>query len=136
MARLLIAGMVLAVIPFAAGGCGARKDFNMAGLLNLKRLSDNQRVIERELDKGTKDFLYLLRDMDKGLIQEGMSKHDILNKYGKPIFTKPLYDRLPLSEVMIYRHPVKYFDTTLVYLYFNEKGDLHSAEKLSGEQEP
>ncbi|MFH0790687.1 MAG: hypothetical protein V2A64_03550 [Candidatus Omnitrophota bacterium] len=46
----------------------------------------------------------------------------------KAIFLKPVEDNSQIKEVFVYRHPMQYFSSGTIELYFNERKQLYSWE--------
>lgn len=111
-------------------GCVTSRDFNLEGVMNLKRLGENQKQISRELAVQERQFRQLQDDVAAGRLSEGLSREEIIARYGEPVYTKPLSDRLHVKEAMVYRHPIDYFSSPLFYLYLDEDGSLAVWEKM------
>ena len=108
-------------------GCATASHYQE--LLALKRLSDNQKEIEAYVRAQELLFNKLKEDIQGNLLAQGVSKEEILARYGDPIFCKPLPEK---GESCFYRHPTRYFNTDSIYLFFDQDEKLHSWDVPSG----
>lgn len=130
MERKIAVFFILTALLLCAAGCVTDKDFNLPGLVNVKRLGDNQKQIARQLKVQEERFARLKQDIDQHLLEAGLPKQEIISRYGLPIYAKPLYERLHVKEALVYRHPVEYFSRGLIYLYFDQDEKLVTWEAL------
>jgi len=116
--KLLIVSFV---IVFFASGCAI---FSKAeGLMRLKRYSDGQAEIERYVDKQADLFDQLVSDLEDGKLETGTSRKQFIRSYGDPVLANPVKNASG-EEVLLYRHPLKYFNTDRVYAYFDSSQKL------------
>ncbi|MBP7089040.1 MAG: hypothetical protein KBB01_07085 [Candidatus Omnitrophica bacterium] len=100
----------------------------------LKEIGRSQKEINSYLTKQKKRFLILVRDVKKERLIKGMLKAKFLRRYGEPVLSKKNSDSLE-QEIMLYRHPTKYFDSEKVYVHFDKEGRLIHWEYLSSFEE-
>jgi len=106
-------------------GCAAQ------GIMTLQRLNISQQEFKEEVEEQKKSFFLLEDDFKNNRLKSGMTKEEILTKYGKPVFSRAVNDTTEKKEVLVYRHPTEYFSSDLIYLYFNQKQRLCSWELKS-----
>ena len=99
---------------------------NYGQLMVLKALGDNQEGTDRYVKAKERSFNKLKQDLEGNRLVKGTSKEKIIALYGEPIVSKPLNNRDNIKESFLYRHPVKFFDSDKLYLYFDERGCLDS----------
>ena len=99
---------------------------NYDQLMVLKALGDNQEGTDRYVKVQERSFNKLKQDLEGNRLVKGTSKEKIIALYGEPIVSKPLNNRDNIKESFLYRHPVKFFDSDKLYLYFDERGCLDS----------
>ncbi len=102
---------------FILAGC-------MQGAMTLKRLQNSQQELDEEVKTQEKFFFALSDDVKNNRLQKGISKKEILAKYGEGIFAKPINDVTEKKEVLAYRHPTEFFSSDLIYLYFDKEERL------------
>lgn len=100
----------------------------------LKEVNQSQKEINSYLTRQSKRFLVLVRDVKKERLIRGMPKANFIRRYGEPILSKKQPDSLE-QEIMLYRHPTKYFGSEKVYVYFDKDGRLVYWEYLAGFKE-
>ena len=84
----------------------------------LGELAQNQREAERYVDESADNFSRMQRDIEQAGLQKGISEKEITSKYGEPIFCRTTLEKE--GEVRcLYRHPIRFFNTDEVYLYFD-----------------
>lgn len=106
------------MIIFVLTGCAAQ------GIMTLQRLSISQQEFDEEVETQKKSFFLLRDDFKNNRLKNGMSKQEILAKYGEPVFSRVVNDATERKEVLVYRHPTEYFSSDLIYLYLNQKQQL------------
>jgi hypothetical protein len=89
-------------------------------LLTLKRLGDSQKLMERDVEKKKKNLAKLMDDIKTDKLKKGTSYNRFIRLYGKPILEK-LIDKDTKEKKLLYRHPIEYFDTDKVYIYFDQQ---------------
>lgn len=109
---------LLIVFMFLFNGCAL---FTKAPqLLTLKRLGDSQKLMERDVEKKKKNLAKLMDDIKTDKLKKGTSYNRFIRLYGKPILEK-LIDKDTKEKKLLYRHPIEYFDTDKVYIYFDQQ---------------
>jgi len=99
--------------------CGCAKITHLNELLTLKGLADNQKQIETYLQKQERGFTKLNDDIKNDRLTKGELKRYIIAKYSEPVLTKEVDDGGGIKEILLYRHPTKYFKSDRIYLYFD-----------------
>ena len=111
--------LISCLILFSMSGCF----FLPEGLKTLKSVGDSQDKIEAYLTRQVKFFNKLLTDLEKEVLEPGISKQRFMHTYGQPILSKEVTE--PLGGVkFLYRHPTEYFKSDRVYLYFDQEENL------------
>lgn len=93
-------------------------------LMALKRFSDSQKQIERYIAAQEKKLAILKADIKNNRLEKGTAYCDILRRYGSPVLEKELDGQQGFSKELLYRHPVEYFNTDRIYLYFDSALNL------------
>ena len=101
----------------------------------LKGLGDNQHEIEDYVKKQKDSFFKLREDIKNNRLKKGISKREILSTYGEPVFCKDIANEVDVKEICLYRHPLQYFSTDMVYLKFDKKQNLCCWEFIPASQE-
>lgn len=114
---------------FALGGCVFLTHHQQ--ITTLENLSDNQRQMREYVSAEEKLFFKLREDVFNNRLTKGTPRGEILSQYSEPIYCKPLKDRAEIKEVCLFRHPTQYFSSDLIYLKFDENGQLYSWELKS-----
>lgn len=112
--------IILLPVMLVSAGCVPR------GAVTLQNLAQSRREMKQEVQKDEASFSVLLDDLKNNRLQKGMSEAEILARYGRPIFARPVNGGAEKSEVMLYRHPTEFFSSELVYLYFDQDKKLAS----------
>ncbi|MCU0652052.1 MAG: hypothetical protein MUC39_03825 [Candidatus Omnitrophica bacterium] len=110
---------------FILSGC-------MQGAMTLKRLQNSQAELKDVVSKDEENFLLLGEDLKNNRLQKGISKKEILDKYGEPIYSRLISDNTQRKEFSVYRHPTEFFSSDLIYLYFDKDKRLLSWEIKPG----
>jgi len=63
-------------------------------------------------------FTGLLRDIEKGALVPGTTRAEIVRRYGRPVLER--------GHVLLYRHPVAFFEGPKVYLECDAAGRLEN----------
>ncbi|MDD5729999.1 MAG: hypothetical protein PHN57_02605 [Candidatus Omnitrophica bacterium] len=94
------------------------------------RYSKNEAEIKDYVDKHEEYFAKLKKDVKNNGLEKGVSKNDILIRYGEPILwgSPECGKNINVSECCLYRMPTRFFHTDKVYLYFDDKDNLSSWE--------
>lgn len=111
---------ILTVLAFFLSGCGK----SMQLLLEVDK---EDKSIKRDICVGAKRFDLLLKDIEAGRLKIGMDKKAVLTRYGEPVLEFPEDNQ---AEKLLYRHPLKYFDSPKVYLFFDSNRKLARWETL------
>jgi hypothetical protein len=116
---------------FLSSGCAL---FTKAPqLLTLKRLGDNQKLMERDIEKKKKNLTKLINDIKADKLKKGTSYNRCIRIYGEPVLEK-LTAKDSEEKRLLYRHPTEYFDTDKVYLYFNQQLELVAWKYIPAKQ--
>lgn len=115
----------LLFILILLSGCVSR--FNMGAIGVLKRFAKNQKEIDDYVRVQSEGFLRLQQDIGKGKLRKGLLKQEVFLKYGESIYCYHSYGETD-KETCLYRHPLKFFSTDKVYLYFEEDNRLDAWE--------
>lgn len=87
----------------------------------LLEINKEDKAIKHDIALGAKRFDLLLKDIEADKLKPGLEKRAVLARYGQPVLEFPADDQ---TEKLLYRHPVKYFDSPKVYLYFDSNQKL------------
>jgi len=120
-------------IIFSLGGCSFTTHYEQ--LMLLKRLGDSQYEIENYVKKQKDSFFKLKDDIKNNRLKKGISKREILYIYGEPVFCKEIADEIGVKERCLYRCPLQYFSSDIVYLKFDKEQNLCSWEFIPTSQE-
>ncbi len=120
-------------IIFSLGGCSFTTHYDQ--LMLLKRLGDSQHEIDDYIKKQKDAFFKLSDAIKNNQLKIGISKKEILSIYGEPVFCKDIANKVDVKEICIYRHPLQYFSTDMVYLKVDKKQNLCCWEFLPASQE-
>lgn len=93
------------------------------GLSTLDSLGKSQEDIDRYIKNQEKLFYVLREDVANKNVYTGLTKKDIIKKYGEPVLNKNI-DSGNEKSVFLYRHPIKYYSNTRIYLYFGYSDKL------------
>ncbi|MCF7917051.1 MAG: hypothetical protein K9L61_04665 [Candidatus Omnitrophica bacterium] len=120
------------VLIFLGQGCAL---FTKAPqLLTLKRLGDNQKQMQRYVDKKKKYLAKLINDIEAHKLKKGTSYKRFLRSYGEPVLEKEI-QKEGSQKRLLYRNPVQYFNTDKVYVYFNPQLELIAWKYIAKEEE-
>lgn len=123
---------LLLVLIFIFQGCAL---FTKAPqLLTLKRLGDNQKQMQRHVDKKKKYLEKLINDLKNKKLKKGTTYKRFIRSYGEPVLEKDV-QKGDLQKRLLYRNPVQYFNTDKVYIYFNQQLELIAWKHIPAEQE-
>lgn len=107
-------------------------------LVNLKNLGDNRAQMDKYLKAEEARYKKLELDLKDKRLKEGISRQELLSRYGEPVFSRPAEGQSAKGEVLIYRHPTEYFSSDMIYLYLDDKDRLLSYQikpaPLAGEE--
>ena len=104
---------------FCLSGCC----FLPPGLKTLKSVGRSQDEIKVYLARQSKLFNKLLGDLNNNKLRQGVTKDQFIRIYGEPILSKRAVEFLG-EEILLYRHPTKYFQSDRVYVYFDKEEKL------------
>ena len=113
--------LCLFLLCLVCAGCTER-------VLLLKRFASSQKEMENYIARQEKGFLRLKQDIQRNLLQKGMSRQAVTKRYGEPVFCDcpESPTDLEIAQSCLYRAPTEYFSADKVYLYFNRQEFLHS----------
>ncbi len=123
--------LIIALIALITAGC-VSADFNYEGLLNLKRLTAEQKQTKLYLKKQEMLFNRLWKDVEKNKLRAGSSREEIIAYYGQPSTITPESSQEESKTVLYYRCPTQLIPAHEVYLYFNQEerlSDWHDNRK-------
>jgi hypothetical protein len=122
------------IAPFIAlitAGC-ISPDFNYEGLLNLKRLTAEQKQTKLYLKGQEMLFNRLWNDIEKDKLRVGSPQEEIIAHYGAPSTITQESSREASKTVFYYRCPTQLIPAQEVRLYFNHEqrlSDWHDNRK-------
>lgn len=119
-------------IIFSLEGCSFTRPYEQ--LMLLERIGDNQHEIEDYVKNQKELFFKLKDDIKNNRLKIGVSKRKILSTYGEPVFCKDITNEVDVKETCLYRHPLKYFSTDMIYLKFDKEQNLRSWEFIPASQ--
>jgi hypothetical protein len=105
---------LLAVLVCVLVGCSQP-------LRTLMDLGSEQKGQQNLIAHENAKFKAMCRDVDRARLKPGMSKKQILDRYGAPVLIE--------GSTFLYRKPAQYFNTTKIYLDFNDKDILTQVRK-------
>jgi hypothetical protein len=108
LSLILFAGFL-----FGLTGCGQP----LRTLMDLGAEQDAQQVF---VSSENKRFEALLRAAKRGKIKAGMSRTEVVNRYGEPILIKEGIGK----TILLYRRPAEFLNPAKVYLEFDAQGLL------------
>lgn len=115
---------------FSLEGCVVTSHFDQ--LMILERFGENEQSIDNYVKKQEKLFSKLKEDIKNNRLKKGISKREILYRYGEPVFCENSHAQIGTEESCLYRYPTKYFHTDIAYLYFDKQDNLYSWEFMPG----
>jgi hypothetical protein len=105
--------ILFASFLFGLTGCGQP----LRTLMDLGAEQDAQQVF---VSSENKRFEALLRAAKRGKIRAGMSRTEVVNRYGEPILIKEGIGKM----ILLYRRPAEFLNPAKVYLEFDAQGFL------------
>lgn len=110
-------------------------------LINLKNLGENRAQMDKYLKAEEGRYKKLELDLKDKRLKEGISRQELVSRYGEPVLSRPTAGQPARGEVLIYRHPTEYFSSDMIYLYLDDKDRLASYQiepppLLEEEKEP
>jgi hypothetical protein len=112
----------LGIVLLLTSGCATVA--HLDELLALKQIDNDQKQMDRCIKRQDAAFARLSADVHSGKIKKGILKQRIIAEYGEPIVTTSVNDGSSVVEVILYRHPTRYFDSDKIYLYFDASQKL------------
>ena len=97
-------------------------------LHTLQAAGKSQTEINEYVENQSEGFNLLLEDIKKNRLKTGLGKLEVLRRYGEPVLLKEAADSVGIEYLLYYRHPVRYFASDRVYLYFDKNDILVSWE--------
>lgn len=116
--KVLGKNLTVILLAFTLSGC-------CQALLNLKKLGENQEETKVYVKNQEGLFAKLSDDLKNNRLEAGNSMDEVISLYGQPIERKDMDYKGKPAHAFIYRHPVKFFNTDLIYLYFDQAGHLY-----------
>jgi len=101
----------------------------------LKGLGDSKYELEDYVKEQRSSFSKLRDDIKNNRLKKGAPKREILSAYGEPVFCKDIANKTEVKEICLYRYPLRYFSTDMIYLKFDKKQNLCSWEFIPASQE-
>lgn len=124
--KFLFQTIFLTVTLLGLNGCSLLRHYEQ--LMVLKNVGDSQREIESYLKTQAERFYQLRKDLHQGTLKIGLSKEELLTRYGEPVLSKKVEGNPQIQQIFIYRHPTNYFTSDKIYLYFDKNNKLVSFE--------
>ena len=119
--RVRLDFIVWAMLPLVfLVGCGKRVE----GLLALKKVSDAQAQMAKEVSEVNQRFDKLLSDIQKGRLSTEYSRQAIARRYGPPILSERYTLDHQDAERWLYRYGTEFFASERFYFYFDVSGRL------------
>ncbi len=104
--------------------CGCCILSHMNELIVLKRFAAGQEEISTLIQQQEQAFSRVIEAVKSGQMGMYKDKDSIMKTFGHPVFSRTkIKDGTP-CEVWLYRHPIKYFNSAKVYIFFNKNGKL------------
>ena len=105
-------------------GCGE----SVNALVNVSKEQEfQQRFVAQQKDK----FKLLLVDIEGGHLKKGISKQQVIGRYGEPVIEQAE----DTVTGCLYRDPLDFFASQKVYLYFGQDDNLVNFEVRVTKQE-
>lgn len=120
--------VIILCLWLSTSGCAAIDSSQQ--LILLKTLSQNQARMNSYVARQEALFYKLEKHLAAGKIRVGISQEAVRRTYGEPITSFLSREKYPGTEVLLYRHPIRYFSSPRIYLYFDAKGKLVASERL------
>ena len=92
--------------------------------MDLKGLSENRSATAKYIKAQEDGFVKLKRDIPEGRLKKGMSKEEVIAGYAPPLFCEAGPGEGGIKETCLYRLPLQYFNTDLIYLFFDKDSRL------------
>jgi hypothetical protein len=111
-----------ALILFLAAISGCLALPRTEQLCMLDELNEGHKDAEHFLEYQERGYEKLRDDIKQNQLERGVTKEYIRSKYYEPIYCKPAAGK----ETCLWRHPLKYFTSDMIYLDFDSAGNLLS----------
>jgi hypothetical protein len=118
-------------LPFLIGCSKFQK---VDELLVLKRVSDEQTRMTKDVQATDERFGKLLSDVQAGRLGQDHTKRSISRRYGEPILTEKRFIDQQELEVWLYRYAKQFLRSEKVYFYFDSAGKLKKWEYLQPQE--
>jgi hypothetical protein len=82
----------LFLLVVVSAGCSQR-------VLLFKRLGSSQKEMQKYVTRQEKGFLRLKQDIERNLLQKGISRERVIKKYGEPVFCDPAESVTPTHQI-------------------------------------
>ena len=116
----LVSGLWSLVSGLLLCGCSG---LNSQGLGALQSAAQSQVQIGHSVALEQKKFQRLVADVRADRLHKGMLKDAVMARYGDPVLAEPVSSSG--GRILLYRDPVRYFNTDRVYLSFDGRGMLY-----------
>jgi len=119
MSRYLLVMLLLASV---LSGCA--KIRHLPQLLTLKGLMEEQVGLDAYIEFRNQKFKEMVDLYIKNRLKDYPDKQSIVNDFGEPIAVNQYSYNDQEFEEWLYRPPVTFFKTDMIYLYFDEENNL------------
>lgn len=89
----------------------------------LLQINDEDKAFKQQLRLQERGFSLLQQDLKRNQLKVGALKKDIIARYGQPILEQSSQAQTE-TQKLLYRYPTKYFDSSKVYLFFDNNQSL------------
>ncbi|MFC1709348.1 hypothetical protein ACFL2J_04755 [Candidatus Omnitrophota bacterium] len=100
-------------------------------LKTLMRVNSEQELHHKYVDAQDRKFALLLEHVEEDELEFGLSKSEVIRKYGDPVYEK----QTEAQDIFTYRESAQYNPKEKVYLYFDQNGKLADFEYLVRDDE-
>lgn len=118
--------ILLLGITLAVSGCSTATHVNE--LLTLKRMGEEQAENQKIIAAQDENFEKMLNDYQTEDWGKITTKKGFIKEYGNPVIWKKEIVDDKHVDVWLYRYATQYFDSSKIYLYFDEKNKLINSE--------
>lgn len=95
---------------------------------NLARLGENRQQTQAYVKHQEELFAKLRLDAGNNTLKAGTPLDQIISTYGQPILRQAGEYKGEAVDYLLYRHPLKFFSSDMIYLYFDQNQRLISWE--------
>ena len=118
---------------FILAGCA--KIEHLDQLLTLKAISDEQALMDKDVEAYNKKFKLLIEKVKSEDIKKYSNQKNILKNFGKPIYVSDATKNDQKLQVWMYRYAEKFMDSDKVFLYFDPAEKLVAWEFVEGKKD-